>query len=137
MPAKTPGRKTYRTMRGKQIDMDMLRKKNELTPAVGNARVNARGDLLGPGGKIVKKREEMMKSYYKDNPNAQAKADRTVQPPAEPVPEAVEPEVTFKKQKKTTQPKVEAPSASEQAELDAMEDQWVEDADGNFVPKGE
>ena len=33
--------------------MDMLRPKNELTVAVGNAPVNARGDELGPGGQII------------------------------------------------------------------------------------
>ena len=37
-------KKQHRSMRGKQVDMDLLRKRNELTPAVGNARVNARGD---------------------------------------------------------------------------------------------
>ena len=41
-------------MQGKAIDMDLLRQRNELTPAVGNVRVNARGDELGPGGKIIK-----------------------------------------------------------------------------------
>ena len=34
---------------------------NELTVAVGNAKVNARGDELGPGGKIIKKREEVLR----------------------------------------------------------------------------
>ena len=43
MPMKQTGRKVYKSMQGKQIDMDLLRKKNELTPAVGNASVNARG----------------------------------------------------------------------------------------------
>lgn len=54
-------------MQGKQIDMDMLRKKNELTPAVGNARINARGDELGPGGKIIRKKEEVLKEYYENS----------------------------------------------------------------------
>ena len=36
-------KKQHRSMRGKQVDMDLLRKRNELTPAVGNARINARG----------------------------------------------------------------------------------------------
>ena len=58
------GRKQYKSMRGKAVDMDLLRKRNELTPAVGNAKVNARGDELGPGGKIVKKREEVVREYY-------------------------------------------------------------------------
>ena len=53
MAMKQSGRKQYTTMQGKKIDMDLLRQRNELTPAVGNARVNARGDELGPGGKII------------------------------------------------------------------------------------
>ena len=54
-------------MRGKMVDMDLLQARNELTPAVGNARVNARGDEIGPGGKIIKKREELMREYYETN----------------------------------------------------------------------
>lgn len=57
--------KMYRTARGKKVDFETLRLKNELTPAVGNMRVNARGDQLGPGGKIVKTREEMLDEHYK------------------------------------------------------------------------
>ena len=64
MAVRQTGQKVYKTMQGKQVDMDLLRKRNELTPAVGNARVNARGDELGPGGKIVKKREEVLEDYY-------------------------------------------------------------------------
>ena len=64
MPMKQTGRKVYRTMQGKQIDMDLLRQRNELTPAVGYAKVNARGDELGAGGKIVRKKEDLLKDYY-------------------------------------------------------------------------
>ena len=53
-------RKTYKTMQGKRVDIDLLRQRNELTPAVGNTKVNARGDQIGAGGKIVKKREEIV-----------------------------------------------------------------------------
>lgn len=49
----------YRTAKGAQIDMLKLINQNELTPAVGNMGVNARGDKLGPGGTIIKKREEV------------------------------------------------------------------------------
>jgi len=59
--------KTYKTMQGKEVDMEKLALVNELTPAVGNARVNARGDELGPGGKIIKKREEIVAEYYEKN----------------------------------------------------------------------
>ena len=68
MAMKEPGRKVHRSANGKAVDMDMLRQRNELTPAVGNARVNARGDELGVGGKIVRKKEELLKDYYDSNP---------------------------------------------------------------------
>ena len=67
MVERTKGRKQYRTMRGTVIDMDMLRKKNELTPAVGNMKVNVRGDELGEGGKIIRTREQVLTEYYKNN----------------------------------------------------------------------
>lgn len=59
--------KTQRTMRGKEIDLEKLSLRNETTPAVGNVRVNARGDELGPGGKIIKTREQILEEYYKKN----------------------------------------------------------------------
>jgi hypothetical protein len=68
MAMKQPGRKVHRSANGKIVDMDMLRQRNELIPAVGNARVNARGDQLGTGGKIVRKKEELLKDYYQSNP---------------------------------------------------------------------
>lgn len=57
-------------MQGKTVDMDKLMRQNELMPAVGNMSVNARGDELGPGGQIVRKREEVVAEYYEDNPAA-------------------------------------------------------------------
>ncbi len=66
MAMKEPGRKVYTTMQGKEIDLDKLRMKNEMTLAVGNVRMNARGDELGPGGKIIKKREDIMSEYHTD-----------------------------------------------------------------------
>lgn len=86
----------YKTMQGREIDMDKLLRQNELMPAIGNVRVNARGDELGPGGKIVKKREEVMSEYYENNPKA--------------IPEKVQP---VKEKKVTpvesTQPTIETP----------------------------
>lgn len=61
---------THVSMRGKLVDMERLNLQNELTPAVGNIRVNARGDELGPGGKIVKTREQILQDYYSTNPKA-------------------------------------------------------------------
>lgn len=62
--------RTYTSVRGKEIDMEKLAIRHENTPAVGNAKVNARGDELGPGGKIKRTREEIMSEYYAKNPNA-------------------------------------------------------------------
>ena len=62
--------KTYTSIRGKQIDMEKLSLVHEKTPAVGNMRVNARGDEIGAGGKIVRTREQVLPDYYAQNPNA-------------------------------------------------------------------
>lgn len=66
MAYKTEGKPVYKTANGREFNMDQFRQKNELSPAVGNIKVNARGDELGPGGKIVKKRNEILDEYYKD-----------------------------------------------------------------------
>jgi hypothetical protein len=57
-------RKVYTTMQGKTVDMDALASRNETMPAVGNVRMNARGDELGPGGKVIKKREDIVGDHY-------------------------------------------------------------------------
>lgn len=62
--------KLYTSVRGKEIDMEKLNLKYETIPAVGNAKVNARGDELGAGGKIVRTREQILQDYYKNNPGA-------------------------------------------------------------------
>lgn len=62
--------KVYTSIRGKEIDMEKLSLKNETLPAVGNLKVNARGDELGAGGKIVRTREQILQDYYKNNPRA-------------------------------------------------------------------
>jgi len=45
--------KVYRTAQGKQLDMSALMSKNERTRAVGNMKVNARGDTIDSNGKVV------------------------------------------------------------------------------------
>jgi len=58
------------SMRGKEVDMEKMGLRFEKTPAVGNMKVNARGDELGEGGKIVRTREQVLQDYYAQNPNA-------------------------------------------------------------------
>ena len=135
MAVKQTGRKQHISMQGKAIDMDLLRQKNELTPAVGNVRVNARGDELGPGGKIIRKREEVMADYYRDHPDAvpdeiPGQGVEVVEKEPTVVPKAKKPKATTKKAttKVEEETKVEEPVA---------QDDWVEDDDRNFVKKGD
>jgi hypothetical protein len=57
-------RKIYRSMQGKEVDMETLAARNETMPAVGNVRMNARGDELGPGGVVTRKREDIVNDHY-------------------------------------------------------------------------
>lgn len=70
--------KVYRTALGKTIDMDQLRLNNEATIAVGNMKINARGDELGPGGEIIRTRNDIMNEYYKLNTPIVESAPRIV-----------------------------------------------------------
>jgi len=127
-------------MRGKVVDMDMLQQRNELTPAVGNARVNARGDELGPGGKIIRKKEDIMKEYYEnsnrvpDEPMTRS-TDKTVK--EEETSETVKANKTTRAQKKVAEQKTGIAEDPKMAEEFGDNEEWVEDANGNFVPKGE
>jgi hypothetical protein len=57
----------YTTAHGKPIDMDRLRVANEETIAVGNMKVNARGDKLGTGGEVSETRNQVQSNYNKLN----------------------------------------------------------------------
>jgi len=93
--------KGIKTMLGREIDMDALLEKNQLMPSVGNVRMNARGDELGPGGQIVKKREDQVAAYYENNPMARpvAKTPAPVEKAVEKAPEAPVFENKFEKKK--------------------------------------
>ena len=85
--------KTYKSMQGRSVDMEKLMSQHELMPAIGNVKVNARGDELGPGGTIIRKREDIIAEYYESNPNAVPEKSKPVEPKAaepklETVPEA-------------------------------------------------
>jgi len=44
----------YKTALGKQIDFDAIRLANEHILAVGNMKLNSRGDEIVPGGVILR-----------------------------------------------------------------------------------
>jgi hypothetical protein len=73
----------YRSMQGKEVDMGKLMRQNELTPAIGNMKINARGDELGQGGKIIRKREDVVQEYYEGHP--ESKPTPKVEVPKQPV----------------------------------------------------
>ena len=94
--------KVYKTMQGREIDMEKLMRQNELMPAVGNIKVNARGDELGPGGKIIKRKEDIMSEYYERNSNSKKTKPETTQNVPEVVNKYAEPAVKEKKTKRVT-----------------------------------
>jgi len=116
MTTKGKGRKIYKTANGKSVDLDLLISRNELTPAVGNARVNARGDELGPGGKIVRKREDVLKDYYNQT-------NAVLDEPVIREVSRINDDVAVVKKERTVAKK---PIAT----------QWEEDELGNFIKKG-
>lgn len=133
MAIKQPTRKKmYRTMQGRMIDIDKLRAQNETVPAVGNMSVNARGDVLGTGGKVVKAKEQVMKEYYQtpkgvaqDTPSRpQSQVNPTPQPKIEQV-KTMNPTVEEKKPatRRTTKhtTKAESTKSGIDAALDGLE----------------
>ena len=62
-----------RTNQGQVIDMEGLALANEKTVAVGNMKVNARGDKIDNSGKILKTKTEQAQAYYANNPKAVVK----------------------------------------------------------------
>jgi hypothetical protein len=54
----------YKSAKGKMIDIDKVKLANENTIAVGNMKINARGDKLGAGGQVVAGRNQVMDQIY-------------------------------------------------------------------------
>lgn len=56
------------TMRGHLFDMSVLMAKNSQKVALGNASMNARGDIVSESGHVIKPREEIAREYHKNRP---------------------------------------------------------------------
>ena len=54
----------YRTAMGKSVDMAALTAKNEKTRAVGNMKVNARGDTIDAQGRVIKSATTKVNDSY-------------------------------------------------------------------------
>lgn len=107
----------YTTAQGKRVSMDSLRLANEETIAVGNMKVNARGDQLGPGGVPVKNRQQTVNEYYNlhtpvagARPKAGPPVNDYVQPsdtiPAPPPPPSLDPMIDEQDQIDVVQPEM-------------------------------
>lgn len=58
--------RTYRTAQGKMVDMGKMILQNEQTRAVGNMKVNARGDLLDHMNRPISSKTQQVNTQYKN-----------------------------------------------------------------------
>lgn len=61
----------YQSANGKRVDMGALRLKNERVRAVGNMRVNARGDEINDENQVIRTRNEQVNKQYQKQTQAQ------------------------------------------------------------------
>ena len=54
------------TSKGKVIDMESIIAQQGDAPAIGNMPVNGKGDLIGPGGQIIKTADQRARDHYKN-----------------------------------------------------------------------
>jgi len=99
------------------VDIEKLRAANETVRAVGNMGVNARGDVLGPSGQVIRPKEQVMREYY-EQPKGKVD-DKPLRTKTMTSPKRVAPKVQtmtpqIKSEEKTTtvfKPKVESQPA--------------------------
>ena len=121
---KAPRRRMYKTMQGRMVDIEKLRGANENVQAVGNMRVNARGDVLGPNGTIVKKKEKVKKEYY-ETPKGKATEHPRIKTPPKQTQSIAAPKTVVQSKPtpvktKTVKPKAN-PKTGIEAALDGIE----------------
>lgn len=142
--------KNPKSMRGVSVDLGKLMSQQETNIAVGNTKSNARGDKLGRGGRVVKGASEIAREHYnKNNPRAVMQTsikvdDEEVKKQIEeakanpdPVVDDWEEPAATETAKQEIADIMEAAEAAVEESVDEEEDEWVEDADGNFVKKSE
>ena len=57
--------KTYRTAKGKNVDLGSILNQNETVRAVGNMNVNARGDLIDSQNKTIERKNKQVQKQYR------------------------------------------------------------------------
>ena len=66
----------YKSARGKAVDMGALRLKNEKERAVGNMKVNARGDAVDDKNVPVQSRPQQVHKQYQQQVQAKTTAHK-------------------------------------------------------------
>ena len=69
-------RKVYRTAQGKMVDLGALQLRNENVRAVGNMKVNARGDLIDSGNRPIDTRNQQVARQYRRQTNVKDESVR-------------------------------------------------------------
>lgn len=82
-------RKTYKTAMGKSIDMGAMTLANERVRAVGNMKVNARGDLIDSNNNVIKSRQQQVAEQYGTQGKKQNRPTNVQKPQAEAAPAPV------------------------------------------------
>jgi hypothetical protein len=117
----------HRSNRGKVIDFQTLMAQQGDQPAVGNMNVNARGDVIGKGGKVVQKAEERARKHYDANPKSDTTEKSSLKGPlpdeATNIETNMSPTVKTAKAQATEEKKAKpkAPPVDEPDEFDAPE----------------
>jgi hypothetical protein len=57
--------KVYKSAQGKSVDMGRLQLQNEGVRAVGNMKVNARGDMVDDMNRVISTKAEKVNKQYK------------------------------------------------------------------------
>tara|TARA_B100000214_G_C23868984_1_gene581689 strand:- start:510 stop:899 length:390 start_codon:yes stop_codon:yes gene_type:complete len=129
MVARAPRKRMYRSMQGRMIDIEKLRTTNEDVRAVGNMNVNARGDVLGVGGKVATSKAQVIQKYYEapkgrvDDTPTRARPVPVKKTPPAPQPVASKPTKVAPQVKKATPAKPAAKKTKKgiDAALDGIE----------------
>jgi len=110
MVARPTRKKMYRTMQGRMVDIDQLRSANESVQAVGNMKVNARGDVLGANGQVITPKSQVIKKYYEQPKGKASEEQSSIKQTPAPQPKAVE--IKAVESKKVATPKVTTPKVA-------------------------
>ena len=113
MVARAPRKRMYRTMQGRMVDIEKLRAANESVQAVGNMKVNARGDVLGANGQVVTPKSQVIKKYYEQPKGKVSDGQSRIMQPPTPQPKPIETKAVETKTVAT--PKVATPKATTKA----------------------